>query len=93
VINTRKWTEKGLLTIVLDLCDLCSAFLKHVNVFNEVSNFTEEDNMPELFCELMNWLKEMVAINKAYPELRSEPKILYNGRKRLVVAKTKAGKL
>jgi len=74
-------------------CARDSAFLKRVNIFNEVRNFTEKDDSPKLLCQLMRWLKETVTVNKAYPELRSEINILYNGRKALVVAKTKANKL
>jgi len=58
--------------------DLYEAFLKHANIFAEVTNFMQGNDTPKLFSGLMSWLKEVVAINKAHPELRSEINILCN---------------
>jgi len=74
------------------LSDLYHAFLTHSSIFREVKLIKFESELSKTFCEVIEWLQELVSMNETHPELRRELNVLCNGQKKLMVPKAKLSK-
>ena len=78
---------------VTSLADLYHVFLGHYNLFQAMENYITPEQTSNTLQKVVDWLKELIQVNKYEPELKSEIFICYEGQKVQVVAKTKRQKL
>ena len=58
-----------------------------------MENYITPEQTSNTLQKVVDWLKELIQVNKYEPELKSEIFICYEGQKVQVVAKTKRQKL
>ena len=75
------------------LADLYHTFLGHYSLFQAIENYVTPEQTSNTLQKVIDWLKELIEINKYEPELKSEIFICYEGQKIQVVTKTKSQNL
>jgi len=74
---------------ITSLSDLYDAFFGHYNLCQTIEKYETPEQTSETLQKVIDWLKDLIQVNKYEPKLNSEIFICYEGQKVQVMAKRK----